>query len=215
MVRVELDIALRIVVAKVRDDLVRRGFGAAVRAASWDHKLRSGRRDVDDALRAARGGRGDGHELAHDVEEAQDVDVVALGHVLGRDVFGRLVSVVANVARGAGDEYIDFAYRLQDLGNAREVGLRGDVGLDFGVGVRFLEACLCGGEDAFAALEDDDAGDAGFGEGLADGVANARCWDGVSCGISTSGMDHEIPPAVMRMVLPFASNLVLKGETRS
>jgi hypothetical protein len=78
------------------------------------------------------------------------------------------LAVVAYVACGAGDEDVDFAYGLQDLGDAREVGLRGDVSLDFGVGVRFLEACLCGGEDAFAALEDDDAGNARFGEGLAD-----------------------------------------------
>ncbi|CAG8699089.1 4885_t:CDS:2, partial [Scutellospora calospora] len=177
VVRVELDVALRVVVAKVRDDLIRSGLSAAVRAASGHHKLRGGRRDVDDALRAAGGGRGDGHELAHDVEEAEDVDAVALSHGLGRDVFGRLVAVVANVARGAGDEDVDFAYGLQDFGDAREVGLRGDVGLDFGVGVRLLEACLCGGEDAFAALEDDDAGDAGFGEGLADGVADASRWE--------------------------------------
>jgi hypothetical protein len=69
---------------------------------------------------------------------------------------------------------------LQDFGDAREVGLRGDVGLDFGVGVGFLEACFGGGKDAFAALEDDDARDAGFGEGLADGVTDAGRWDGVS-----------------------------------
>jgi hypothetical protein len=69
---------------------------------------------------------------------------------------------------------------LQDFGDAREVGLRGDVGLDFGVGVRFLEASLCGGEDVFAALQDDDAGDAGFGEGLADCVADAGRWEDVS-----------------------------------
>jgi hypothetical protein len=112
------------------------------------------------------------------VEEADDVDDVHLLHRLGRDIFGRLVAVVANVARGAGDENVDFADGLQDLGNAREVGLRGDVGLDFGVGVRFLEACLCGGENAFAALEDDDAGNACFGKGLADGVADASRWDG-------------------------------------
>ena len=168
VVRVELDVALRVVVAKVRDELVRRRFGAAVRAASGHHNPRGGRGDVDDALGAAGSGRGDGHELAHDVKETNDVDGVHLLHRLGRDIFGWLLAVVADVARGAGDEDVDFAYGLQDLGDAQEVGLRGDVSLDFGVGVRFLEACLCGGEDAFAALEDDDAGNARFGEGLAD-----------------------------------------------
>jgi hypothetical protein len=168
VVRVELDVALRVVVAKVRDDLVRRRFGAAVRAAPRHHKLRGGRRDVDDTLRAAGSGRGDGHEFTHDVKETNDVDGVHLLHRLGRDIFGWLLAVVAYVACGAGDEDVDFACGLQDLGDAREVGLRGDVSLDFGVGVRFLEACLCGGEDSFAALEDDDAGNARFGEGLAD-----------------------------------------------
>jgi hypothetical protein len=114
------------------------------------------------------------------VEEAEDINCVHLLHGRGRDVFGGLVAVVADVARGAGDEDVDLADGLQDLGDAREVGLRGDVGLDSGVGVCFLEACFRGGEDAFAALEDDDAGDAGFGEGLADGVADAGRWDGVS-----------------------------------
>jgi hypothetical protein len=180
VVRVELDIALRVVVAKVRDELVRRRFGAAVRAAARHHELRGGRRDVDDALRAPRGGRGESHELAHDVEEAEHVDGVHLRHRCCRDVFGGLVAVVADVARGAGDEDVDLADGLQDFGDAREVGLRGDVGLDFGVGVRFLEASLCGGEDAFAALQDDDAGDAGFGEGLADCVADAGRWEDVS-----------------------------------
>jgi hypothetical protein len=70
---------------------------------------------------------------------------------------------------------------LQDFGDAREVGLRGDVSFDFSVRVRFLEASFCGGEDAFAALQDDDAGDAGFGEGLADCVADAGRWEDVSC----------------------------------
>ena len=177
MIRVELDVALGVVVAKVRDELVRGGFGAAVRAGSLHDKLRRGRRDVDNALGAAASGgsRWDGHELAHDVEEADDVDGVALGHRLGRDVFGGLAAVVADVARGAGDQDVHFADGLQDFGDAWEVGLRGDVGLDFGVGVRLLEAFFCGGQDAFAALEDDDASDAGFGEGLADGVAYAGC----------------------------------------
>jgi hypothetical protein len=39
----------------------------------------------------------------------------------------------------AGDEDVDFADRLDDLGHAWEVGLRSGVGLDFGVWVRFLE----------------------------------------------------------------------------
>lgn len=181
MVRVELDVSLWVVIAKVRDELVRSRFGATVRTASRHHKLRSGRRNVDDALRAAGGSRRDCHELAHDVEKTEDVDSIHLRHRLGRDVFGWLVAIVADVARGAWDEDVDLADGLQDLSDAREVRLRGDVGLDFGVGVRFLKACLCGGEDAFAALEDDDAGYAGFGERLADGVANAGCWDGVSC----------------------------------
>ena len=114
------------------------------------------------------------------MEEAEDVDGVHLQHRLGRDVLGGLVAVVANIARGAGDEDIDSADGFQDLGDAREVGLRGDVSLDFGVGVRFLEAFLCGGENAFAALQDDDAGYTGFGEGLADCVADAGRWEGVS-----------------------------------
>ena len=149
------------------------------------------------------------------MEEAEDIDCVHLLHGRGRDVFGGLVTVVADVARGAGDEDVDLADGLQDFGDAREVGLRGDVGLDSGVGVCFLEACFCGGEDTFAALEDDDAGDAGFGEGLADGVADAGRWDGVSCYARISRVDYSVPPAVMRRVLPLASNLVFEGEMRS
>jgi hypothetical protein len=215
VVRVELDVALRVVVAKVRDELVRRRFGAAVRAASGHHELRSGRRDVDDALRASGGRRGECHELAHNVEQAEDVYGIHFQHRLGRDVLGGLVAIVADVARGAGDEDIDFADGFQDLGDAREVGLRGDVSLDFGVGVRFLETFLCGGEDAFAALQDDDAGYTGFGEGLADCVADAGRWEGVSCNASMLRGDCSVPPAVMRRVLPFASNLVFEGEMRS
>lgn len=58
MVRVELDIALRLVEAEVRDDLVCHRLGAAVRSHPGDVQLRRARRDVDDALGVAGRRRG-------------------------------------------------------------------------------------------------------------------------------------------------------------
>lgn len=47
---------------------------------------------------------------------------------------------------------------------------------DFDVWVRGLERFLGGIENFLTTLDDDDAGDAGFGERLADGIADTgRC----------------------------------------
>lgn len=105
--------------------------------------------------------------------ETDDVDGEEVGHVLCRDVFGG-----DHVAYGSRtrDKDIDLAHRADDLGHAWEVGLRGGVCFDFDVGVGGFEGFLRIVEDLLAALDDDDAANACFGEGLADGVTDAGCW---------------------------------------
>lgn len=141
MVRVELDITLWLIEAEVRDDLVSRRLRTAVRRHSRDVQLRRARRDVDDALWAGCR-RGQSEELANQMEQADDIDGVVRSEVLGLDSFCRVDRGSAFEAGGvgsAGDEDVDFADRLDDLGHAWEVRLRSGVGLDFGVWVRFLE----------------------------------------------------------------------------
>jgi hypothetical protein len=150
VVRVELDIALRLVESEVRDDLVGRRFGTAVRSHAWDVQLCRARRDVDDALRATGRSRGQGEELANQVEQADDVDGVVCGDVLGLDGPGRVdggSAFEAGCVGCAGDEDVDFTDRLDDLGHTWEVGLGGGVDFDFGVRVRFLERRFRFGED--------------------------------------------------------------------
>lgn len=176
MVRVELDIALGLVEPEVRNDLVCGRFGAAVRSHSRDVELRRARRDVDDALRAARNSRGQSEELANQVEQAYDVNSVVCGDVLGFDGFGGMdcgSAFEAGRVGSAWNEDVNLADRLDDLGHAWEVGLGGGICLDFGVWVCFLKRRFRFSEDRFTALNDDDACDAGFGEGLGDRVAYA------------------------------------------
>lgn len=109
------------------------------------------------------------------MEKSNDVDGVVCSEVLGLDGFGRVdggSAFEAGSVGGAGDEDVDLADGLDDLGHAWEVGLRSGVGLDFGVWVCFLEGRFRFGEDGFAALDDDYACDASFGEGLGDGVTD-------------------------------------------
>ena len=153
------------------------------------------------------------------MEQADDVDGVVCSEVFGLDGLGRVDGRSAFEAGGVGsawDENVDFADRLDDLGHAWEVRLGGGVGLDFGIRVGFFKRCFRLGEDRFAALDDDDACDASLGERLGNCITDSRGLDAMSvAGLYCVVEEEVIPPAVMNKVLPFASNVLFDGETRS
>lgn len=102
-----------------------------------------------------------------------NVDGEILGQILSLDVFG---NHHLRGGSGAGDQNVNLTNGADDLGDAWEVGLGCGEGLDFEVWVSSLEGLLRIIENLLAALDDDDAANASFGEGLADGVANpGRC----------------------------------------
>ena len=142
----ELDISLRVVESKMSDDLVRRCLGAAVADGSRLVHLRRNRGDVDDALRTAGRSRRQRKELMNKMEEPDDVDSVHVGKILDRGVLGRFEADIATV-RGTGDEHIDVSDGLDDFAHAREVGLRGSVSFDLGIGVGFFKCLFSSGED--------------------------------------------------------------------
>jgi hypothetical protein len=211
----ELDIALRVIVRKVIDNLVRRCFGAAVANRSRLVHLRRKRRDMNDGLWTTGSSGRQSQELLNQMVKPDDVDSVHVVDLVRRDIFGRF-EVGASGACGASDEDVNLADKFEDLAHARVVGLRGGVSRDLGLGGGFLERLFCSGEHGFPALDDDDACDAGFRKGFADLVAYASGCSSVSGegqGISTEV--ESLPPAVMKSVLPLASNLVCFGEMRS
>lgn len=108
---------------------------------------------------------------------------------------------------------IDFANLFEDGGNAVEVGDGRRVRGDFGVGILGLEGLLRFAENLLSSLDQNKMLDAGFGEGLRDGEADAACLEG-SVVEQPSLRRSNKPPPVTSTVLSFPSNVV-EGAMRS
>lgn len=75
---------------------------------------------MNDALRAAGSSGWQSEELAHKVEEPDNIHSIHLGEVLGGGVFSWFEADIAIVC-GTGDEDVDLTDRLDDLAYARKV----------------------------------------------------------------------------------------------
>jgi hypothetical protein len=101
---------------------------------------------MDDALRTTGSSGGQGKKLADQMVETEHVDGVHASDGSCREVFGLLEAASSSVGCTCYED-VDLADRFEDLTYAREIGLRGGEGLDFSVGVGFLERFFCGCED--------------------------------------------------------------------
>lgn len=88
-------------------------------------------------------------------------------------------------------------------------GVRGDPG----VGILGFEFLLRFAENLLTSLDEDEMMDAGFGERLCDGEADATCLEELVAVQQSLRRSHK-PPPVISTVLSFPSN-VLDGEMRS
>ena len=169
MESLERDIGVGVLLGEMLDVLVAGGFAWTVPDIAWLDYLACSGRDIDD--NSWTGGQ-ECQELFDDVESADDIGlegelVVCCGDFSARNKRMTCCDV--------GDQDVNFANFLDDGRDAIIVGDGRGVRGDSGLGILGFEFLLRFAEDLLSSLNEDEMLDAGFGEGLRDGEADAAC----------------------------------------
>ena len=169
MERLNRYICTCVLLGEMLDELVAGGFAWTVPDIAWLDYLACSGRDIDD--NSWTGGQ-ECQELFDDVESADDIGLEGELVVCDGDLLAWNEGVRCSDVR---NQDIDFANLFEDGGNAVEVGDGRRVRGDFGVGILGLEGLLRFAENLLSSLDQNKMLDAGFGEGLRDGEADAAC----------------------------------------
>lgn len=167
--RLERDICACVLLGEMLDDLVAGGFARSVANVAWLDYLTCSGRDIDNYPRT---GRGECQKLLDDVESTDDVGVKGELVVCCRDLSARDERMGCRDVRY---QDVNFANFLDDGRDAIIVGDGRGVRGDSGLGILGFEFLLRFAEDLLSSLNEDEMLDAGFGEGLRDGEADAAC----------------------------------------